>query len=479
MRTEDDSGQDGAPSASGYPPRSAVAAWIFFDWAAQPFFTLITTFVFAPYFATHVAPDAATGQSLWGFATAAAGLMIAVMSPVLGAIADAAGRRKPWIAVFGAMLVVGTTALWFAAPGEASRVVPVLIAFAIATIGAEFATVFNNAMMPTLVPPERIGRLSGAGWATGYVGGMVSLIVTLGFLAADPQTSRTLLGFSPLFGLDATAHEGDRIAGPLSALWFVVFVTPMFLLTPDRVSRRPLRPAIRHGLATLRDTLWGLPRDRNVSRFLVANMIYTDGLIALFAFGGIYAAGTFGWSTIEIGVFGILLTITGTLGAWLGGRLDDRFGPKPVILSSLIMLALAAVAILSIDRDTVAFVIPVAPAVPGGGLYASGAERVYVALGLLIGLAAGPMQAASRTLLVRLAPPDRITQYFGLFALSGKVTSFMGPLAVGIVTGLTASQKSGMAVLVVFFLTGLVLLSRVEAGRRIATTSDRGRLSVQ
>jgi UMF1 family MFS transporter len=458
-------------SARVYPPRSAVAAWIFFDWAAQPFFTLITTFVFAPYFATHVAPDAATGQSLWGFATAAAGLMIAIMSPVLGAIADAAGRRKPWIAVFGAMLVAGTTALWFGAPGDASRVVPVLIAFAIATIGAEFATVFNNAMMPTLVPPERIGRLSGAGWATGYVGGMVSLIVTLGFLAADPQTGRTLLGFFPLFGLDAAAHEGDRIAGPLSALWFVVFVTPMFLLTPDGVSRKPIRSAIGHGLATLRDTLRGLPRDSNVSRFLIANMIYTDGLIALFAFGGIYAAGTFGWSTIEIGVFGILLTITGTLGAWLGGRLDDRFGPKPVILSSLIILALSAVAILSIGRDTVAFVIPVAPPVPGGGLYASGAERVYVALGLLIGLAAGPMQAASRTLLIRLAPPDRITQYFGLFALSGKVTSFMGPLAVGIVTGLTASQKSGMAVLVVFFLTGLALLSRVEAER--ATTTAR------
>jgi UMF1 family MFS transporter len=144
-----------------WPPRSAVIAWIFFDWAAQPYFTLITTFVFAPYFATHVASDPASGQSLWGFATAAAGILIALMSPVLGAIADASGRRKPWIAAFGALLVIGSSLMWIGKPGDPSVIPPLLIAFAIATVGVEFATVFNNAMMPSLVPPDRIGRLSG------------------------------------------------------------------------------------------------------------------------------------------------------------------------------------------------------------------------------------------------------------------------------------------------------------------------------
>src|ERR1700694_2794957 len=147
-----------------YPPRSAVVSWIFFDWAAQPYFTLITTFVFAPYFATHVAPDPASGQALWGFATAAAGLMIALMSPVLGAIADASGRRKPWIAGFGALLVIGSCLMWFGKPGDVGVIPPLLLAYAIATIGVEFATVFNNAMMPSLVQPEHIGRLSGNGW---------------------------------------------------------------------------------------------------------------------------------------------------------------------------------------------------------------------------------------------------------------------------------------------------------------------------
>src|ERR1700686_4438679 len=154
-----------------YPPRSAVISWIFFDWAAPPYFTLITTFIYAPYFATHVASDPASGQSLWGFATAAAGLMIALLSPVLGAIADASGRRKPWIAVFGAMLVIGSSLMWFGRPGDVGVIPPLLVAYAIATVGVEFATVFNNAMMPTLVPPNQIGRLSGTGWATGYVGG--------------------------------------------------------------------------------------------------------------------------------------------------------------------------------------------------------------------------------------------------------------------------------------------------------------------
>jgi MFS transporter, UMF1 family len=191
-------------------------------------------------------------------------------------------------------------------------------------------------------------------------------------------------------------------------------------------------------------------------------MIAADGLVALFAFGGIYAAGAFGWGTIEIGVFGIVLTIAGTIGAYLGGRLDDRLGPKAVILGSLVALIGATAAILLIEPDYLPLLGPVAPPA-GGGLYAAAAERAFLALGMIIGLAAGPLQAAARTLLVRLAPVDRVTQFFGLFALSGKVTSFIGPFLVGVVTAATLSQKAGMAVLVGFFLVGLVLLSRVRA----------------
>ncbi|MGE3877227.1 MAG: MFS transporter, partial [Parvibaculaceae bacterium] len=201
-------------AATACASRRARFGWILFDWAAQPFFTLITTFVFAPYFASAIAPDPTTGQALWGFAASAAGLVIAICSPILGAIADVAGRHKPWIAIFGAMLVAGSAMLWFGTPG--GGVALVLVAFAIGTIGAEFATVFTNSMMPSLVPKERIGRLSGTGWATGYIGGLVSLVFTLGFLAANPQTGLTLFGLEPLFGLSAATREGDRAVGPLT-----------------------------------------------------------------------------------------------------------------------------------------------------------------------------------------------------------------------------------------------------------------------
>ena len=245
-----------------YPPVSAVAGWMLFAWATEPFFTLITTFVFSPYFATHVASNPASGQSLWGFATAAAGLIIALLSPVLGAIADAGGRRKPWIVAFGALLVVGASLMWFGSPGNVGVIPALLLAYAVATIGAEFAIVFNNSMMPTLVPPEKIGRLSGTGWATGYVGGILSLVLVLGFLAANPETGRTLLGFTPLFGLDPATHQGDRIVGPLTAVWFMIFALPMFWLTPDYPAKRRLGEALHQGLTELKQTLRELP-ERN------------------------------------------------------------------------------------------------------------------------------------------------------------------------------------------------------------------------
>jgi UMF1 family MFS transporter len=449
-----------------YPPRRAVTAWLFFDWAAQPFFTLITTFVFAPFFAAALASDPAQGQALWGYATGFAGLCIALLSPLLGGIADRTGPRKPWIAAFGALLVLGAAMLWFAVPGSQLAVPIALAGFVVGTIGAEFATTFNNAMMTRLVPPERLGWLSGTGWAIGYLGGLLSLALTLALLAADPLTGKTLAGLTPILGLDAAAREGDRFSGPLTALWFIVFVTPMFLLTPDAPpTGMRLAEAARGGVGRLKETLAELPRLPSLGRFLLANMIYQDGLVALFAFGGIYAAGVFGWQTIELGVFGILLTVTGTLGAWLGGKLDDRIGGKRVVLGAIGCLLLACLGILSLGPGHVFFAFPTAPPMPGDGLFASLPERVYLGLGLLIGLVAGPLQASSRSLMARLAPEERVGEFFGLFALSGKVTSFMGPTLVALVTSVFASQRAGLAVLIGFFLLGGVLLAGVKVKR--------------
>lgn len=453
----------------GHAGPAGIAGWVLFDWSMQPFFTLVTTFVFAPFFAARLAADPAEGQALWGYATALAGFAIAALSPVLGAIADQSGRRKPWVVGFGLLMAVASVALWWAVPGAEGAVAIALVGFVLGTIGAEFATVFNNAMMPGLVPPERLGRLSGLGWACGYVGGLVSLVLTLGLLAASPETGRTLLGLAPLFGLDPATGAGDRASGPLSAVWFVIFVIPMLAFTPDLpATGMPFREAVRRGLSALKETAASLPRDEwNLGRFLLANMITMNGLGALFAFGGIYAAGVFGWATIEIGVFGILLTVTGTLGAFAGGRLDDRLGSRAVVLGALLLLIATSIAIVSVDRDHVLFVIPTDSPQPGDGLYASTPERLYVLLGCLIGIAAGPLQAGSRTLLARLAPPERIGQYYGLFALSGKVTAFLGPLAVAALTDWTDSQRAGASALIAFFLAGLWLTAGVHGTRRV------------
>ncbi|MCB1507918.1 MAG: MFS transporter [Hyphomicrobiaceae bacterium] len=435
--------------------RPALAGWVLFDAAFQPWFTLVTTFIFAPFAVARLADDPVAGQSAWGFATGAAGLAIALLSPVLGAIADARGPKKPWIAGFGVLFVVSAAALWLAEPGAPGAFLLALAAFALGTVAAEFATVFNNAMMPTLVPREALGRLSGLGWAIGYVGGLASLVFVIGFLDAAGPDGRTLFGLPPLFGLDPEAGEGARATGPLSALWFLVLVLPLFVFTPD-TARRPVSPgAVSARLAALLASVKSLPRDARLGRYLIAHMIYADGLVALFAFGGIYGASLFGWSTIELGLFGILLTLTGTLGALYGGRADDRFGPRAVIAASLIVLTLCGLAIIAIPAPA-----SDAPA----GLFATQGEWVYLTLGALIGAAAGPLQSASRTFLVDCAPKGRITEAFGLFALAGKVTSFLAPTLVGLVTLLFDDQRAGVSVILVFFLCGLALLSSVRTG---------------
>ena len=452
------------PKAAQAVTKRGLAGWVLFDWATQPFYTLVVTFLFAPYFVNGFMDDPAHGQTIWAYATGIAQLIAAGIAPVLGAIADAGLPRKPWIAGFSVLLVVGLSGLWFAIPGDLSLVPVVLISFGLATIGAELATVFNNAMMPGLVSGKRLGTLSGVGWATGYLGGLVSLALVAGLLVTDPNTGKTLFGLQPIFALDTASREADRLVGPFSALWYLVFVLPLFLFTPDRPAVVKAAAPVSAGLAQLVRGVKELYRDHpQIALFLVARMLYADGLGAVFAFGGIYAATVFGWGATELGLFGIVLTVAGTIGAGLGGLLDDRLGSKRIIVSTLGVFIFGAIAVLSVDQDHVLFVLPVAEKVSGAAPFASTGEQVYLAFAILIGLTAGPIQASSRTLLGRLSPPDKTTEYFGFFSFSGKATAFAAPLAIGAVTAATGSQRLGIATGVVFLIAGLLLLLRVRA----------------
>lgn len=427
-----------------------LLGWTMFDWANQPFFTVITTFIFAPYFAAEMIADPVQGQAYWGYIQATAGFLIAILSPVFGAMADAGGPRKPWIGTFQALTVIGCILLWWALP-DASGSLVLLIAFAmvIATVGAEFSVVFNNAMLPSLVTAERIGRMSGIGWGMGYLGGLVALVLVA-----------IVLPDSGLF--DKEAHEHNRMVGPFSALWLIVFVLPMFLYTPDRESRRiPLTTAARDGLAQLGATLRELRRYRNIVRYLIARMLYNDGILAVIGFSGIYAKGVFGWSTFELGLFGIIITAIAIVGCLIGGWLDDRLGSKRTIQMAVILLTVATLGVISIGRDSVLFGIPM-PAGEASGFLQTPAQIVFMLFGLLMGLGFGPAQAASRTMMARMAPPDLMTEFFGLFALSGKATAFLAPFLIGLVTQSYDSQRAGLVVVIAFFVLGYFLLLPVR-----------------
>ncbi|MGB3408092.1 MAG: MFS transporter [Jannaschia sp.] len=429
-----------------------VRGWMMFDFASQPYNTLLLTFIFGPYFATVVGNPVAA-QSMWGFAVGASGILIAVSAPILGAMADASGRHLPWIWVFSGLYVAGSAALWFAVPGT-EAVLPILIVFCIGLIGMEFATIFTNAMLPGLGPKAEIGRISGSGWALGYVGGVIALVIMLLFFAEN-ESGATLLGQPPALGLDPQTREGTRFVGPFTALWYAVFMVPFFLwVRPAPMVGRVGHLAVRQALSALSDTLRRLPRTPGFTSFLGASMLYRDALNGLYTFGGIYAVGVLGWTVVDVGVFGILAAVTGAIFAWIGGRIDGRRGPKPVITGCVVALLIATVLVVTISPTRV-FGLPVAE---GSSL----PSIAFYVLGAVIGAAGGSLQASSRTMLTRQAHPERMTEGFGLYALAGKATAFIAPLMIGVMTAVSGSQQIGILPIAALFIGGLVLLVWVK-----------------
>ena len=438
--------------------RRRIWGWMMFDWASQPYATLLLTFIFSPYFAT-VVGDAARAQTLWGVMLTLSGVAIAALAPVLGAVADSTGRRIPWVVAFSALYVGGSFALWWAVPGTDS-LVWILFAVGLGIMGMEFATIFTNAMLPELGPREAIGRIGGSGWAWGYVGGVLALAVMLLFFA-ESDGGETLLGTPPALGLDPAEREGTRAVGPFTALWYVVFMVPFFLWVREAPAP-PRRPRVLQGLRGLGRTLRRLPRDRSLAAYLGSSMFYRDALNGMYTFGGIYALGVLGWSVVDVGIFGIIAAIAAALFSWVGGRADSAFGPKPVIVTGLCVLIAVAAIIVATTREAV-LGLPVAADswIP---------DLVFYLCGSAIGGAGAVVQSASRTMMVRQADPERMTEGFGLYALSGKATSFLAPAAIALATDLTGNQRAGISPLIALFLIGLALLVWVKPDRERAVT---------
>ena len=452
------SGYDIGETPAAKASRRGIWGWMLFDWAAQPFFTVVTTFVFGPYFVARLTEDPISAQAAWSNMATISSIVIAILSPVLGSIADQSGARKPWIASFAVVKIASLLMLWFAAPGS-PLLLPITLMI-LASIAAEFSIVFNDSMMPRLVPRDEVGRISNIAWGLGYLGGMIVLIAVVTLLAANPETGLTLIGIPPLFGLDPALGEDARITGPIAALWYLVFILPMFFFTPDAEKGLPFAAAVRSGIRELGSTLKELKQRRGIAKFLIARMLYQDGVNGLLILGGTFAAGMFGWATIEIGIYGIILNVVAIFSCIAAGLLDRVLGSKSVIVMSLILLLIATLGIVSTRPDSVFFGLMPLAAADSGGFFGTAAEKAYILFGLLIGIAFGPVQASSRSYLARSISLSETGRYFGLYALSGRATSFLATLSFSVVTYASGSAHLGMAMLIIFLAAGLVLLIR-------------------
>ncbi|NEK21375.1 MFS transporter [Sulfitobacter sp. JBTF-M27] len=444
--------------------RKRIWGWYFFDWASQPYNTLLLTFIFGPYFAQTatnalieggMAVDAAKAQAqaYWGYGLTVTGICIAILAPILGAIADSTGKRMPWIWLFSLLYFVGAGALWWTAPQDFS-ILWALFFFGIGLIGMEFATIFTNSYLPELDPdPAERGRISGSGWAFGYVGGVVALIAMIALFQAG-ENGRTMAGLSPLFGLDPGTEADTRIVGPFAAIWFAIFMIPFFLYTRDDPTFEGKRYRFGQGLSDLMRTLRNLPRHPSLLAYLGSSMFYRDALNGMYTFGGIYALGVLNWSIIDIGIFGILAAISGAIFCWIGGRVDRRIGPMPVIVFCCVTLILTAILIISLTPTSIMGI--------DFGEGTSAPDVAFYIAGALIGAAGGALQASSRNMMTRQGDPERMTEAFGLYALSGKATSFLAPALIAVTSDITGSQRLGISPVVGLFILGLILLAWVK-----------------
>jgi UMF1 family MFS transporter len=444
--------------------RKRIWGWYFFDWATQPYNTLLLTFIFGPYFTGTVAANLmadgmadgaarAQAQAYWGWGLATTGVFIAVLAPVLGAIADNSGRKLPWIWLFSAMYFVGSAALWWTAPDDFS-VLWALFFFGIGLIGMEFATIFTNSYLPELdEDPAELGRLSGSGWAFGYVGGVLALALMLALFQAT-ESGTTMAGLSPLFGLDPATKADTRIVGPLTAVWFAVFMIPFFLYTRDTAATGVARLRAGQSMRDLIATIKGLPRHPSLMAYLGSSMFYRDALNGMYTFGGVYALGVLGWSITQVGIFGIIAAIAGAVACWLSGKVDRRIGPMPVIVACVVLLALVALLIVMITPTSIMGI-----AVPEGS---RAPDITFFIAGAVIGAAGGSLQASSRNMMTRQANPARMTEAFGLYALSGKATAFLAPALIAFTSQITGSQRLGVSPVVGLFIIGLILLVWVK-----------------
>ena len=426
-------------------------AWASYDWANSAFTTIVVTFLYAEYFRRSLVPDVpggTPGSSIWAWAVSTSAVLVAALSPIVGAMADRGGRRRFYLIISTWICVVFTAALFFVAPSTPHAVLLAFLFFVIANSAFDIGGVFYNSFLPVVAPPDKLGTVSGVGWGVGYTAGIVSMLIALYAMVGLPGV------IEPWFALSTEGGLNIRAPLLLVAGWFAVFSIPMFLFVKDE---EPTQKGVRVGdaIRELRNTFGEVRRYKETAKFLLARLIFNDGLVTVFSMGAVYMGSVFGAEFGEIMVFGIVLNVVAGIGAFVFGFVDDRLGGKRTILISVVALAVAvAVGML-------------APTI--GWFWVSG---------IIFGIFAGPNQAASRSLMSRFVPDHQQAEFFGFFSFSGKATAFMGPFLFGALT--TAfrdrvsfpAERIGISVLILFFLLGGWILTRVDEAEGIRAARE-------
>lgn len=398
-----------------------LIAWSLYDWASSPVPTLHATFIFSVFFTTAVMPEG--GTAAWAWMTSATAFALAIAAPVFGRITDTTGASKKLLGLATAIGAIATASLWFIEP-DVSFATAALMLSALSIFAMEVSFVFYNAMLPAVARPDGYGRASGLAWGLGYAGAILALVLVL-VLFVLPDI--------PAFGIGTEGAANIRITMCFAALWLCIFAAPLFLVVhtpPPVASKKSFAQQFKASIAVAMK----IP---DMPRFLLARMLFADGLVTLFAFGGIYAAKVFGFSQTMVLVFAIVLNITAGIGAAVGGFADDRFGSTRVMRTSLIILALL-----------------------GGIAILAPSQAVFWVAGAALGLFIGPVQSSARVYVAHKAPEEHRASMFGLMMLSGKATSFIGPLLYGVLITATGNERAGMIVVIVMIAAGYLVMPR-------------------
>ena len=460
-----------AKEGVGKLPKGALA-WSLLEGGRDPYVILITIYIFGPYFATTFVGDAVRGQAILANIGMIYGLFVALTGPLLGASIDGFGRRKPLLLLLTLLMAPLMFSLWWAAPGGAGlSVLQVSVILSVMGVLFAYAEVLHNSLLTRAATPAQAPHASGLALSLGNLFSVLSLTFVLWAFALPGKVHWSFIPAQPLFGLNPALHEPDRVVGPIAAGLLLFLSIPFFLFTPDAAPTGiRLREGLRQGWAGLIETVKSLRGHRDVAVYLGSRMLFTDGMTALLMFGGVYAAGVMRWGVLEMLAYGILLSIFAVIGGFVGAALDAAVGPRRAVQIEVGGAICTLFASLGMGREKILFLWPFDPAAHAplwnGPMFRTFPEVMYLVIGFGTAIFVTAHYASSRTLLTRLTPKGKSASFFGLYALSGTVTMWLGSALVRLSTATFKTQQAGFAPIAGLLFLGFLGMFFVKGGGR-------------